>query len=187
VFDSCASTPPQPGAPAAPRSVALDRPRTRGARGIQPLVKQHSGLSGFDIMCNGINGLAARLLLMHKAERSIDVQYYLLHADMTGYVFLEQRLLAADRGVRVRVLLDDITTAGHDAGLAALEDVVIVSPYVVPLDSGVDCFRQLRARDQGGDRHQLAQRHRRAGRARRLCRISARATGVGRGIVGSPR
>lgn len=58
----------------------------------------------------------------------------LLHADLTGYVFVDQILKAADRGVRVRILLDDITTKGYDAGLAALDshphiEVRIFNPF----------------------------------------------------------
>lgn len=54
------------------------------------------------------------------------MQYYLLHADLIGHVVVEQHLKAADRGVRVRLLLDDMTTKGYDAGLAALDS----HPYI---------------------------------------------------------
>jgi putative cardiolipin synthase len=109
-------------------------PDTRLAHSMMPLAKAHPGHSGFYLLRNGIEALAARLLLAERAERSIDVQYYLLHADLTGYVFVEQLLKAADRGVRVRVLLDDMTTKGHDPGLAALDahpniEVRIFNPF----------------------------------------------------------
>jgi len=109
-------------------------PDTHLARNMMPLAKAHPGCSGFYLLRNGIEALAARLLLAERAERSIDVQYYLLHADLTGYVLVEQLLKAADRGVRVRVLLDDITTKGHDPGLAALDahaniEVRIFNPF----------------------------------------------------------
>ncbi len=94
---------------------------THLARSIGPLTAAHPGRSGFYLLSNGIEALAARLLLASRAERSIDLQYYLLHADLTGYVFIEHLLKAADRGVRVRLLLDDITTKGHDPGFAALD------------------------------------------------------------------
>ena len=68
----------------------------------------------------GAGGTAAAL---ERAERSIDAQYYLLHADLAGYVFVDQLLKAADRGVRVRLLLDDMTTKGHDVGLAVLDSI----------------------------------------------------------------
>jgi putative cardiolipin synthase len=116
-------------------STALEAsPNTRLGQAVTPLVAAHPGRSGFYPLNNGIEALAARLLISHRAERSIDLQYYLLHADLTGYVFVEQLLKAADRGVRVRMLLDDITTKGHDAGLAALDshphiEVRIFNPF----------------------------------------------------------
>src|SRR4029453_15210402 len=104
-----------------PPSTVLDAdPNTRFGRSFTPLVAAHPGQSGFYLLNNGIEALAARLLLSSRAERSIDAQYYLLHADLAGYVFVDQLLKAADRGVRVRLLLDDMTTKGHDVGLALL-------------------------------------------------------------------
>ena len=47
-----------------------------------------------------------RLLLTQRAERSIDTQYYLIHGDTVGYVFIYSLLQAADRGVRVRLLAE---------------------------------------------------------------------------------
>ena len=55
------------------------------------------------------------------AERSIDTQYYLLHDDLTGRLFIDQLLKAADRGVRVRLLVDDMDLEGKDLGAAALD------------------------------------------------------------------
>ena len=102
-------------------STALDASSdTRLGQTITPLVAVHPGQSGFYLLNNGIEALAVRLLTAHRAERSIDAQYYLLHADLTGHVFVAELLKAADRGVRVRLLLDDMTTKGHDVGLAAL-------------------------------------------------------------------
>jgi putative cardiolipin synthase len=118
-----------------PPSAALDAdPNTRFGRSFTPLVAAHPGQSGFYLLNNGIEALAARLLLSSRAERSIDAQYYLLHADLAGYVFVDQLLKAADRGVRVRLLLDDMTTKGHDVGLAVLDshpniEVRIFNPF----------------------------------------------------------
>ncbi len=79
-------------------------------------VAGHPGEAGFLPLVDGVNALAMRLLLAERAERSIDVQYFLIHDDMVGRVFIESLLRAADRGVRVRLLIDDIHTDGHDAG-----------------------------------------------------------------------
>ena len=80
-----------------------------------------SGQSGFYPLSDGVDAFAARLLLIDHAEVSIDVQYYLIKTDLVGSTFIHALLRAADRGVRVRLLLDDIMTAGHDAGMAALD------------------------------------------------------------------
>jgi putative cardiolipin synthase len=77
--------------------------------------------SGFYPLADGVDAFAARLLLIDRAERSIDVQYYLIKTDLVGNTFVHALLRAADRGVRVRLLLDDIMTGGYDAGMAALD------------------------------------------------------------------
>ena len=63
---------------------------------------------------------AARARLAAAAERSIDAQYYMWHDDVTGKLLFEALVQAAERGVRVRLLLDDNNTAGMDSMLAAL-------------------------------------------------------------------
>src|SRR5262245_9577155 len=64
---------------------------------------------------------AARVVLARSAERSIDAQYYIWHGDTTGHLLLEELWNAAERGVRVRLLLDDNGIAGLDATLAAFD------------------------------------------------------------------
>ena len=76
--------------------------------------------SGFYPMLDGVDALATRILLAERAEVSIDVQYYLIKSDIVGRTFFRALLRAADRGVRVRLLLDDMFTSGYDVGLAAL-------------------------------------------------------------------
>jgi putative cardiolipin synthase len=72
-------------------------------------------------MLSGVDAIAARIALAEHAEVSIDVQYYLIKRDRTGTAFIEALLRAADRGVRVRVLLDDVFTSGYDVGMVALD------------------------------------------------------------------
>ena len=91
------------------------------AREFADAVAEHDGQAGFLPLEDGVEALAVRLVLADKAERSIDAQYFLIHDDVVGRVFIESLLRAADRGVRVRLLLDDIHTDGHDPGLAALD------------------------------------------------------------------
>ncbi|MDK3072328.1 phospholipase D family protein [Sedimentitalea sp. JM2-8] len=79
------------------------------------------GRSGFYLLPDGLEALAARLVLAERAEKTIDAQYYLVHDDVAGHVFAWELLKAADRGVRVRLLIDDMDTSGYDAMTAALD------------------------------------------------------------------
>jgi len=92
-----------------------------GQRAVPQVAQHPAGESGFYFMFDGIDALAARLLLTSEAEQSIDAQYYLITADKVGQIFIRSLLNAADRGVRVRLLLDDIQTQGYDTGMAALD------------------------------------------------------------------
>jgi putative cardiolipin synthase len=88
---------------------------------LEGLAEFHPDESGFYPLSDGIDALASRLLLAEMAERSIDVQYYLIKSDITSHAFLNALLRAADRGVRVRFLLDDVLTNGYDASMAGLD------------------------------------------------------------------
>ena len=79
------------------------------------------GQSLFYPLQEGTDAFAARVALARAAERTLDVQYYIFHADDTGLALLDELLAAADRGVRVRLLLDDIHSAGLDEALAAID------------------------------------------------------------------
>ena len=103
-------------------------------RQVAGLAEAHPGESGFYASYDGIDALAVRLLMAERAERSIDAQYYLLIDDVVGYAFINSLLRAADRGVRVRLLLDDMFTKGYDVGMAALDshpnfEVRIFNPF----------------------------------------------------------
>jgi putative cardiolipin synthase len=76
--------------------------------------------SGFRLLPYGPNSLAARVQLAALATRSLDVQYYLLRDDNTGLTLMRSLRDAAARGVRVRLLLDDVYTSGEDESLLAL-------------------------------------------------------------------
>jgi cardiolipin synthase C len=76
----------------------------------------HPGQSGMVTLSNGLDAFAARTVLAKTAQRSIDVQYYLFHSDVTGLLFIDQLIKAADRGVRVRLLVDDMDLEVRDMG-----------------------------------------------------------------------
>ena len=82
--------------------------------------EEHGELSGFIGLSDGIDALGARLRMMAIARTSIDAQYFILKDDRAGALFVGKMLLAADRGVRVRLLLDDVFTSGLDRPMALL-------------------------------------------------------------------
>ncbi len=84
-------------------------------------VSSHDGRSGFFPLQSGSDALAARLRMIERAEVSLDAQYFLMKSDIAGHVFCQELLLAADRGVRVRFLLDDIFTKVQDEELFILD------------------------------------------------------------------
>jgi len=80
----------------------------------------HGENSGFYPLIDGIDALGARLRLIEAAEKTIDAQYFLMKGDTAGELFAGSLLRAADRGVRVRILLDDVFTTVKDDELALL-------------------------------------------------------------------
>lgn len=76
-------------------------------RALQPLAEAHPGLSGIRALPDAHDAFAVRGLLIRAAEKSLDVQYYIWRNDTTGMLLLQNLQNAADRGVRVRLLLDD--------------------------------------------------------------------------------
>ncbi len=103
------------------RSVALiGTGETRLGKAAGLLTHEHPGQSGLLRLVNGRDAFAARVRLADIAERSLDVQYYIWQNDLTGTLLLNALRRAADRGVRVRLLLDDNGTRGLDDVIAAL-------------------------------------------------------------------
>jgi putative cardiolipin synthase len=79
-----------------------------------------SGTSGFEILPDGEESYLARLAMVEAAQRTLDVQYYIWKDDVAGTVFADRLLAAADRGVRVRLLLDMAVDAQKEVSSAAL-------------------------------------------------------------------
>jgi cardiolipin synthase C len=74
----------------------------------------NKNLSGIRLLTSGEEALADLVALADHAERTLDIQYYIIHQDDSARILLHHVRLAADRGVRVRVLVDDLNTAGED-------------------------------------------------------------------------
>jgi cardiolipin synthase C len=95
---------------------------------------KHPGESGFTIITRGRRAFTARIAMIELAEKTLDLQYYVWDADETGWIMAEHVLKAADRGVRVRILVDDITLVGRDAAAASLDahpniEVRVFNPF----------------------------------------------------------
>lgn len=93
---------------------------TRLDHALAPQLAAHPGQSGALLLPDGLDAFAWRALTTRLAERSIDVQSYIWRSDATGRFLAHELLQAADRGVRVRVLLDDMDARSRDAILVTL-------------------------------------------------------------------
>lgn len=85
------------------------------------LTEGRKGQSGLALLSENLDAFAARALAARSAGSSLDLMYYLWHNDLTGRILANEVIKAADRGVRVRLLLDDINTRGSDAAYLSLD------------------------------------------------------------------
>jgi putative cardiolipin synthase len=116
----CASLPPGRDFPKV-ASAALAHPETtRLGDQFAIAAREHSGTSGFRIITVGVDGFLARAQMINAAERTLDLQYFIFRGDETGRMLTDALLRAADRGVRVRVLVDDGDTVAGDEQILAL-------------------------------------------------------------------
>lgn len=109
---------------------------TRIGQAASTLISTHTGLSGIYPLSNPQEAFAVRTLLADAAQQTLDVQSYIWRNDMTGLLLLGSLYDAADRGVRVRILLDDSANAGFDEILSALNahdniDVRLFNPLAI--------------------------------------------------------
>ena len=131
--------------------------------------------SGFRLMPTGQFALQARIELARRAQRTLDVQYYQIHDDRTGRYLLRTLRDASQRGVRVRLIIDDLYTSGQDPLLLGLDaypnvEVRLFNPFPAGRQNfltrfTVNCAR-LRPRAPA-HAQQAVHRRRRDGRGRR--------------------
>jgi len=120
VATGCGVAPPadRPGSTAVESSATRD---TALGRAVAPPVEAHPGDTGIRLIADPLDAFATWMRLVREAERSVDLQYYIWDDDVSGTLMLTALREAADRGVRVRLLLDDLGTRGMDETLAALD------------------------------------------------------------------
>jgi cardiolipin synthase C len=94
---------------------------TRLGQFFGPAADEHPGLSGFSLLSHGREAFIVRLALADLAERSLDMQYYMWDGDTTGRIVVDHVMKAADRGVRVRLLVDDPYYKASDFVKASLD------------------------------------------------------------------
>ncbi|NOQ89409.1 MAG: phospholipase D family protein, partial [Gammaproteobacteria bacterium] len=99
-----------------------DTHETTLGRRLQLARDQGETQDGFIILGKGLDAFVARATLAEVAEKSLDVQYYLYHNDLVGGLFTAILLRAADRGVRVRLLVDDMDMEDRDHGILAIDN-----------------------------------------------------------------
>jgi len=125
LLSACGALPTQVDRPPSPaRQASADSPLVRIAQDSSPAPT----LTGFRLLPDGFYSLDARIQLARRARDSLDVQYYLIQGDRTGRLLMRNLRDAALRGVRVRLLVDDLYTAGGDPmfrGLAAFPNVEV--------------------------------------------------------------
>ena len=113
-FAEDARGPPGQALPVAGPATAIDRL-------VEPLTAAHPGQAGLVVLADNLDAFAIRAASARVAGRSLDVQYYIWRQDLTGLLLDHELLRAADRGVRVRVLLDDLNAHGRNSLLTALD------------------------------------------------------------------
>jgi cardiolipin synthase C len=120
--------------PRTPTVAFPDHESTALGRRVAQDADQHPGQSGFGIMRYGHAAFTTRIVLADLAQKSIDVQYFIWEADATATILAERLARAAERGVRVRVLVDDANLQDRDAAVAAFAanpniEVRIFNPF----------------------------------------------------------
>ena len=134
LLTACASRPP---------AAAFDRPVTHAlpattttplSTALAPIESAHPGESGFRVLSNGTEALQMRIALARAATKTLDMQYYIANEDTTGKLLLGAALYAADHGVRVRMLVDDLNFKDIDDVMAGLNshpdiEVRVFNPF----------------------------------------------------------
>jgi len=132
---ACSSVPAAFNVPK-PSSVALAHPEeTRLGAQFDSAARYEAGDSAFRIISVGVDGFLVRAQMIHAAEKTLDLQYFIFRGDETGRLLTDALLRAADRGVRVRVLVDDGATVAGDEQIIALDahpniEIRIFNPFV---------------------------------------------------------
>ncbi len=119
LLSGCSSLPKD--YPRTPSIAYKNHKSTKIGRLFEKEAAKHPGKSGFHLIPHGQEAFTSRIAMTEIAEKSLDLQYYLWHSDSTGVLLAHHVLKAADRGVKVRILIDDIGLAGDDSVIASMD------------------------------------------------------------------
>ena len=117
-------------------SWALEDPsRTTAGQFFRSELEEYPGQSGFILLASAEESFRARNGAAALADKTIDAQYYIWEADTSGKLLINRLVRAADRGVRVRLLLDDVSTTGKDLGIAIVDshpniEIRVFNPFL---------------------------------------------------------
>jgi cardiolipin synthase C len=130
----CATVPPGRDYPHPVSSALADPEKTAFGARFESLSQAHSGASAFHILTAGVDGLLTRIQMIERAEKTLDLQYFIFRGDMTGQLIVDALTHAAARGVAIRLLVDDGDTTALDDRVLALRsqpgiDVRVFNPF----------------------------------------------------------
>lgn len=144
------STLPQQQAIAPQYAYDIPTDQTTLAKIIEPLKIQNPELTGYHVLFDPLEAIASRIQLIEKSEKKLDLQYYIWDNDKIGSLALYKIIQAADRGVKVRLLMDDNNAKAMESIYLALDqhqniDVKLFNPYkfrrLRPIDMVLDLKR----------------------------------------------
>ena len=130
VLGGCAAPKPSPPPRVAQPPQQAMAPQPEGAFvDLEAKVRSAHGAeaSGFMLLDSNADGLRWRLALLDSARHSIDLQYYTWFGDVSGRLLLRRMVDAADRGVKVRLLIDDLNTLLRDASTPQIRDGLVAA------------------------------------------------------------
>ena len=148
-ISGCSTLPKHSIEPTQAIALKVDTSETTLAQIIDPLQQQNPALTGYYVLFDPIEALAARLRLIDKAEKTLDLQYYIWDNDKVGAVALHALIRAADRGVKVRLLIDDNNAKQTEGIFLALAqhpniEVKLFNPYRFRKYRGIDMVLDLK-------------------------------------------
>ena len=144
---ACASLPTD--YPRTSSAAFADHEATKIGKSFSEEAATHPGQSGFAIIRHGREAFTSRIAMTRLAKKALDVQYYIWESDETGRILAEHLVRAADRGVRVRLLLDDMSASGRDKTVASLDahpniEIRIFNPFANRDHSAFDFITDFR-------------------------------------------